>query len=162
MAKEPDLWPEVMWFRASEGEVTWSCPTNRKPEKQKTSLVLLADTADVLIRHVNGLVWRAASEWQPVCWVPLRLSSPTGYIKVPMSSFPSFYVSCLGRGTTLHGKTEGRVWVDWGNSFHHEAHFFFQDISWHPFSDLHLIFIMDTTGVAMHELLYNTSWQILL
>lgn len=71
------------------------------------------------------------------------------YIKVPMSSFPSFNVSGLGRGMTLHGKTDGRVGVDWGNSFHHE------DNSWLPFLDLHLIFIMDTTGVAMHKLLFT-------
>lgn len=58
-----------------------------------------------------------------------------------MSSFPSFYVSCLGRGMTLHGKTEGRVGVDWGNSFHYGAHFFFFKISHGSHFQIFMLFL---------------------
>lgn len=74
-----------------------SCEAAQPMDKQKskTSSILLTDTPDVLIRHVNGLVWvrwandSLSAEFLTVC---LR---PGGYIKAAMSSFPSFYVRCL-------------------------------------------------------------------
>lgn len=53
---------------------------------------------------------------------------------------------------TLHGKTEGRVGVDWGNSYHREARFF-KIVSWLEISDGLPTFIMDTSGLTIHKIL---------
>lgn len=94
----------------------------------------------------------SAGEWQPVCC----LSSPWGYIKEPMSSFPSFYVSCQCLGMTVHGKTGGRV-GGLGKLFRSWGLFvlFFRNLTTLFFKIFSFFFITDTKDGIMSFVSYQ-------